>query len=111
MKNIVKKLLLGVAIGFCVLFPGESLANTTDQKTVYEEICEVRKYFCGAAGVGIVTGVIVVIGILLFSGKVDISVVMVTLVGIVVFISADLLIEAMFNPPAGAGVVQSCRCS
>ncbi len=77
---------------------------------MYDEICDIRQMFCGGATLAIAAGAVAVIGLLLFVGKADMSILLVTTVGIIIFVSADLLVESLLVPPAGAPVTQSCSC-
>lgn len=80
--------------------------------TVYQEICSIRKMFCGGAAMAVAVGAILAIGIMVFMGKGNMGMLLVTSVGLVIFISADLLLGSIFDPPGGTnGVVAACSCN
>ncbi len=111
-SNTINKFLLYFLfyIFLVLILPFDVFATQPVEKTLYEEICDIRKMFCGSAALGIVTGAIAILGFMLFKGKLNMGVLFVTIVGIVVFVSANILAEALFNPPGGVGVVVACSC-
>ncbi|MDX1950228.1 MAG: TrbC/VirB2 family protein [Rickettsiales bacterium] len=106
--NTICKLIFGLVIA--IIIPFDVLATQPPEKTLYEEICDIRQMFCGGAALGLVAGIIAILGFMMFKGKLSMGLLLTTIVGIVIFISANILVEAIFNPPAGAGVVQACEC-
>ncbi len=102
---------LSIFLFVLIIFtPIITLAQALDT-TVYQEVCSIRKMFCGGAALAVAMTAILAIGFMAFMGKANMGILLVTTIGLVIFISADLLFEAFFTPPAGAeGVVQACSC-
>ncbi len=81
-----------------------------DDTALYEELCGIRKMFCGVVGLVIGVGAIFSLGILSFAGKIKWTTVLVISTGLVIFLGAENLASKIFTPPSGSDVVEQCRC-
>lgn len=91
-------------------FPVLVFAGPGDPPALYEEICEIRQMFCGGAAVAFVTIVVISVGVMAFMGKLPWTVVMVLATGMVIFLSAESVMESIFTPPPGSDVISKCSC-
>jgi len=85
-------------------------ADDANPTALYEDLCQIRKLFCGAVGMVIVTFVITTIAISIFLGKFSWNSIIVTLVGLALFIGAENFMNNIFTPPPGSKVVEKCSC-
>ncbi len=93
----------------------DQLDNSTDanlevEGTTYYKLCEIRRFFCGGTQTAMAGAAIFIVGLLTIIGKMNWQTVIIIMVGIAIFTSAELVAETLTSFPPTVGVVYSCYC-
>jgi hypothetical protein len=90
--------------------PPGSFDEKEYKDTVFYDICQFRRIFCGNAVIAFVGAGVFAVGMAMFIGKAQWTTVVIFSVGAVVFISADMIAQQILMPPLGSPVLVMCSC-
>ncbi len=98
-----------ILIAFLMLnffMPVFSYADPAEGSKLAGKICDIRQLFCGGLGIGIATFAIFSLGILAMRGGIHWSLVLIVIIGLILFVSADIFVSDL----TGGNVDANCEC-
>jgi len=84
--------------------------ETRYEDTIYYDLCQIRRMFCGSGALAIIGAGVFAVGLTFFMGRTSWTTVMVFVAGALIFISAEQLAQQFLTPPGGSEILTLCSC-
>lgn len=103
MNHLLKLFFVFVTI---LLVSGVCYAQS-NQSELAAKICDIRQLFCGGGGMAVAGFSVGMLGFMAFTGRIHWSVVLVTAIGMAIFIGADQLVGDITDD---TNIDSNCEC-